>query len=228
MSGCLARLSLPLSVLVAPLLIGIRNGSERAKVTGKRLKALGLSALGDLLSDDVARGNLNTMSAIHNMVNNKRDHVSRVNRGIEAETLVLEMLRKAGRTVEKQLHGCAFDLLVDGWRVDVKTAIPSVATGRQRWNGDRWLFNLHHNTVPITECDFFLLRMLSAPKQNDGVLHLLLRAPFHSISYAVYGARPSSYMAGAELFDIFLRGKYGIGPHSSLKTERVLPEFNNA
>lgn len=148
---------------------------------------------------------------------NKESRSISIRRGIEAEGSVVRLLSRAGRHCIKQTHQHPYDILCDGWRLDVKTSHPSQATGQQRWQGDRWMFNLHHSGEPITACDFFVLRLCGIPDSPDGVLHLLLRGPFHAITFAVTTLTFSKTIPLVEAFNAFLRGEYGFNPSVEIK-----------
>src|SRR6185437_9754100 len=99
-----------------------------------------------------------TYEVRHNKVNKDQARSIRINRGIQAERKVLALLQEGGRRAVKQSHQCSFDILADGWKLDVKTAVPT-RSRKNLWLGSRWMFNFHHQGVPITACDFFVLRL---------------------------------------------------------------------
>lgn len=172
---------------------------------------------------------MNTYASIHNIVNTSEAHHSaRIHRGLRAEHAVVHLLRSAGRACTKQVHQCPFDILADGWRIDVKTAIPREASGQQRFHGDRWLFNLHHSGRPITGCDFFVLRMENVPAPEPPVLHLLLRAPYHAISFAVHSFTFNKTLPLITEFNRFLRGEYGTKHACTAEGQYLLPEVCHA
>jgi hypothetical protein len=142
---------------------------------------------------------------------NRRPRSARFLTGIQGEERVLKLLKTYGRSCDRQFHQDPFDILVDGWRVDVKTAVPVEYHG-----GYRWLFNLHHGGRPITGCDFFVLRLEDVPFSVRPV-HLLLGAPFPTLTVAVtVQSLKCVWPLYAAKFFRFLLGEYGIRPGGSI------------
>lgn len=75
-------------------------------------------------------------------------------RGLEAEDVEIEFLKSKGFQVKRQTTRAPFDLLVNGWRIDVKSGKPSVYGNSKTKVYVGWIFRLAK--VPAT-CDFYLL-----------------------------------------------------------------------
>jgi len=141
----------------------------------------------------------------------RRSRSARFFNGIRGEGRVLKLLKTYGRSCVKQPRQAAFDILVDGWRLDVKTAARSL-----RQDQDRWIFNLHHSGRQITECDFFVLRLEDFPGP-DSPIHLLLDAPFPALTVTVTAqSLKCVWPRHAAKFFRFLLGEYGIKPGGSI------------
>lgn len=158
----------------------------------------------------------------HNSESENCSYSNRINRGIQAEIEVTRLLESGGRTCVKQVHQEAFDILADGWRLDVKTAVP--VTYKKSF---RWLFNLHHGGRPITGCDFFVLRLIDLLSQGK-ISHALLGAPFKALTVAIctYALRLGHWDDAIANFDRFLVGDFGRCP--VLESQYSLPEVRDA
>ena len=153
-----------------------------------------------------------TSDALHNKVITFQEKSTFIRRGIQAETKVLRILQDGGRRAVKQSHQCSFDILADGWKLDVKTAMPTWST-KGLWRGRRWMFNFHHQGRPITACDFFVLRLEAVTKHHPSeIVHMLLRAPFPKIVFAIMDSTFHRYLWLAGEFDRFVSGGFGVKP----------------
>lgn len=99
--------------------------------------------------------------------------------GSDAETSVAQLLRAHGRTVISQGYYDPFDLLVDGRRIEVKSATPRTDGGNLFW-----LFNLHRHGVIAEDYDAYVFRLEAVPYSKYAV-HLFAPAPIGRMSFAV-------------------------------------------
>ena len=100
-----------------------------------------------------------------------------------------------------------FDLLVDGWRIDVKTGKMDACF--------EWTFNIHrHGVLKEDLIDFYILRLEGVPGTKGGwPVHLLLRSPVgrKTMRYTVRSLISGDAVQAVE-FRKFAKGDYGIGP----------------
>ena len=149
----------------------------------------------------------------------KKDHSSRIKRGIDREKVVFDLLTLHGRNCVKQIHQEHFDILADGWRLDVKTSAPT----NDSLYGIRWLFNFHHQGTPVVGADFFVCRLESLT-EGDPATHLLLPCPFQAKTIRISeGTLRTKYAPYARDFSRFLYGDFGLR-----EIETSLPEAQNA
>ena len=93
--------------------------------------------------------------------------------GLSAEDHVLNLLRYHGRKVSKQKYLERFDLLVDGYRCEVKCAKPH----KDGEYGIDWLFNIHrHGLIKEDAVDFYILRLEDVP-YSKAAIHMVFKAP---------------------------------------------------
>jgi hypothetical protein len=94
--------------------------------------------------------------------------------GRTAEKNVAKILRFYGRTVCVQRHKSPFDLLVDGFRAEVKCA-----EMRMVEDAPSWTFNIHRHGVVSEQTDFYIFRLEHVPFSKYPI-HLLYRAPLNT------------------------------------------------
>jgi hypothetical protein len=119
--------------------------------------------------------------------------------GLRGERLVYQLLAHVyGRKVKRMPYMSPFDLLVDGARVEVKTA----TLKRQQW-----LFNLHRHGKLSESTDWYILRLEGVPL-SKAAIHLLLRAPAGKTTIAVtLRSLLNGQSAWADDFKRFARGE---------------------
>lgn len=101
------------------------------------------------------------------MLQNMKD----TSHGRAAEVDLTLSLNKWKRKSRRMPQGYPFDLLVDGWRIEVKSATPTQSHGRIFWR-----FNLHHAGVLRENCDFYIVRALGVVGRERGIW-FLFKAP---------------------------------------------------
>ncbi len=117
--------------------------------------------------------------------------------------------KEAGREAIWQGHESPFDYLVDGWRIELKVALPQKAK-----YGPFWKFNIHrHNALKENKVDFYVLRLQDVPFTRYD-LHLLLKAPLKKkvLQFSVRSLMDGYGLYGRE-YHRFMRGEFGQGPH---------------
>ena len=139
---------------------------------------------------------------------------NRQDMGRKGELNVAALLNGAGRKIATPKGPQSrYDLLVDGWRVEIKTANPAVKQGAPE-DSFRWAFNLQRHGVLSEQTDFYILRMEDIPFSTRAI-HLLMKAPVGKMQIAV---TVRSMMLNdhemAKLFDRFKTGEFGTGPHT--------------
>jgi len=101
--------------------------------------------------------------------------------GSIAEYKVGSLLSSYGRKVERQTWASPFDLLVDGYRVEVKCAKPQVRRGS---GIPQWQFNIHRHGILSEHADFYILRLEKVPF-TKAAIHMLLRAPLGRLTVII-------------------------------------------
>lgn len=95
--------------------------------------------------------------------------------GRKAETKVATLLGKMGCSVKACSYDHPFDLMVNGRRVEVKAAMPSLREGKYQYTV--WHFNLHrHGVLSESLVDFYVLRLDGVP-DFKAAIHLVIPAP---------------------------------------------------
>jgi hypothetical protein len=125
--------------------------------------------------------------------------------GSKSERAIAYLLRRTyGRRVVTMDQKGPFDLLVDGWRVELKAANRTEQAGQPRW-----MFNIHRHGVLEETTDFYVLRLEDVPYSKYAI-HLLYRAP---IGVTVINVSMRNLLNGtsmrAEEFYRFARGEFG-------------------
>lgn len=112
---------------------------------------------------------------------------------------------RRGRAAEKTPYQSPFDLLVDGWRVDVKAARPV-----NHFDGLKWQFRLHVHGRKSDQIDLYVLRLEDVPQAKP--VCLLLRAPVKAWAYQVTFAsllKKRELRKAMDDYDLFLSGAFG-------------------
>lgn len=152
----------------------------------------------------------------HNVT--RDESITRQELGRDAEYNVYALLLANKRSCEMQRHSAPFDLLVDGWAVEVKVAQFQLRKGKPTWQ-----FNIHRHGRVQERCDFYILRLEGVPYSKAAV-HLLLRAPLCRPTISVtFRSLISKYSVANVDFRSFLRGDFGVR-----ETENRLPEVRDA
>jgi len=118
--------------------------------------------------------------------------------GLDAQYHVDKILTESGRKVLRQPFTAPFDLLVDGWRIDVKCASLGKRNGKRAWRirTDR------------RNCDYYIVR-LEDYFGPERALHLLMDCPKVK-QICFYGDTIcNKYSAEMNAFDAFRRGAHG-------------------
>lgn len=93
--------------------------------------------------------------------------------GLRAEERVAGLLRQAyGRSVIQCAYNNPYDLVVDGFRVEVKCGAPQ----KDGQYSLVWNFNLHRHGVLSEQTDLYLMRLEKVP-YSGAAIHMLFRAP---------------------------------------------------
>ena len=102
--------------------------------------------------------------------------------GRESEVAVAKLLSDTyGRSVSRtEKYHWPFDLLVDGWRIDVKAAKPR----KTIYGTLSWTFNLKRRGVLNERADAYIFRMENIPGTR-GAIHLFSVAPFRKANFIV-------------------------------------------
>lgn len=117
--------------------------------------------------------------------------------GITGQRLVGKLLRDFGRNVEDQGPRAPFDLLVDGYRIEVKT-------GRIK-PGGFWFLNVQSNGILDERSDFYVFRL----EGSGEPIHLLLKSPLGVRGVKVSERSLSTRFSSAILdFQAFAKGEY--------------------
>src|ERR1700690_3352708 len=89
---------------------------------------------------------------------------------LQAELKVAKLLNQYGRSARVTQYSSPFDLLVDGWRIELKSSEP-------RGQNVEWNFNIHrHGILNEVNVDFYILRLEKVPGSKAAV-HLLFKSP---------------------------------------------------
>jgi hypothetical protein len=128
---------------------------------------------------------------------------------IRCEYKINSNLRYCGRDSRVTSYMCAWDLVVDGWKMEVKSADPT----KQQGVGFCWFFNIHRHGILKESCDFYILRLQGIPGFKSKALHLLVKAPFGKktlmLTFPSLLRKHHQYLTN---FDDFASGKYGKKP----------------
>lgn len=135
--------------------------------------------------------------------------------GMWGEGMFAKLLTEHGRTVVKQHVQAPFDLLVDGWRVDVKCSEPHARSNSSNPT-KRWQIKCHKDANGNR--DFYLL---SFQKFSNGKpMNFLLRAPLGIKGVVFTKATLMSRFPNAhEDFLAFARGEFGFKPTTEVSTD---------
>jgi hypothetical protein len=130
--------------------------------------------------------------------------------GQVSEVRVAKLLRDAGRTVKQMPYGAPFDLLVDGWKVDVKASQMTIGGAKSGRSGmPLWAFVINRFKRDDEPCDFYILRLEDVPYRSRKPLHLLLPAPLRTARLVIgFSALLSRYAYASVEFRDFAKGKY--------------------
>ncbi len=139
------------------------------------------------------------------------EHLDAPNKmGRYAEISVATMLKNSGRQVQRPISLTApFDMLVDGWRIDVKSALMNNHHGYPLWE-----FSIMDGKRKVEQCDFYILRIHDLPFYALPV-HLLYKAPVRArkISVTIRSLIDGGAVRAMD-FKNFMQGNYGPGLHS--------------
>lgn len=126
--------------------------------------------------------------------------------GRNAEIRVAQYLRECGRSVQGMPLRHPFDLLVDGWRVDVKCADMVMRRGHPTWVFG--VLQQGYRDKP-EDTDFYILRAVNVPHAERPV-HLLFKAPL-AVNTMQLSVASMLCIHGQGLADFvsFASGKYG-------------------
>lgn len=94
--------------------------------------------------------------------------------GRRAEMAITETLRSYGRVAKRMKYHDSYDLLVDGWRVEIKASSPIT-----KRNELVWKFNIHHAGKLKETADLYIFRLENIPYCGRKTVHLLYRAPLN-------------------------------------------------
>lgn len=142
--------------------------------------------------------------------------------GLQWEENLAHFLRRHGRTCLKQKQKSPYDLLVDGWRVEVKAS-----EFHPRAHDPRWIFNVQRHGKVDEHCDFYVLCLTGIPYCSRKSVYLLLRAPLEVFTFSIYMRTLLTTYASAGLdFLRFARGECGRGP--LFENDHALAEVCNA
>ncbi|MCI0352845.1 MAG: hypothetical protein L0Z53_25775 [Acidobacteriales bacterium] len=125
--------------------------------------------------------------------------------GREGESRIGQVLRYYGRKVFAAGYYDSFDLLVDGFRCEVKTA-----EFRNKGHTHGWTFNIHRHGKLSEQTDYYILRLQSVPYSNDAI-HLLLKSPIgvSTVWISMRQLLSGLYAVAVRDFDRFARGEFG-------------------
>lgn len=91
-------------------------------------------------------------------------------KGFNGEVRTMSWLRAQGLEVSSAGYYSPFDLVVNGWRCEVKTADLQEKTGT-------WRFNIHrHGKTDESKVDFYILVMRGVPYSRANI-YLVKKAP---------------------------------------------------
>jgi hypothetical protein len=129
--------------------------------------------------------------------------------GRSGEVNVCSLLRRAGRRANVVKHRRPYDLLVDGWKIDVKTAKPHL--NYCNGNVPTWMFRIHSNyKMREHETDFYVFRFEQVPYFRQPI-HLLVKSPIQKPFVAVSLRQLIIQWAHlANDFRRFRAGKFGV------------------
>ena len=120
-----------------------------------------------------------------------------------AELHIYGILYRHGREVSRCGYKAPYDMLVDGWRVDVKSAVP-----RFRGKMPYWKFFLKPDKRQ-EDCDFYVMRLVDIPF-CDQAIHMLFPAPLGTTTFTVsFHSLLERHSSHVQLFRAFCNGKYG-------------------
>lgn len=167
--------------------------------------------MGKIPTDDTSRREITSDSVYRSSGNiaPPKSGKTRQELGVLAESRVRAILNAAGRKAELGEYSRAFDLSVDGWRVEVKCAEAQLHNGQPTWR-----FNIHrHGKLKEEYVDYYILRLESIPFVTNAV-HYLLKAPLASptISISFRSIVAGDFAQAALDFERFRTGGFGVKP----------------
>lgn len=133
--------------------------------------------------------------------------MTNTNAGYQVERKVYSTMRSRGRRVTHMAYLSPYDLVIDGWRVEVKGAQMRMARGAPIWT-----FNLHRHGKLAENCDFYVFCLLGCPYASYAI-YLLYNAPMkrkvHALSFR--SLLTGEGIHGLE-FEKLASGELGMGP----------------
>jgi hypothetical protein len=124
--------------------------------------------------------------------------------GLDAERNLYIRARQHGRKAHKMRYGFAFDLLIDDWRIEVKSA--EISGIRKTWK-----FNIHRHGRVVESCDFYAFQVKGAGARTNAIW-LLLKAPLRRPTVALSLAQiQNGCNRHRKLMADLLHGRLGLG-----------------
>lgn len=124
--------------------------------------------------------------------------------GIGCQKQVANILTRRGLHVQEQPYNAPFDLLVGGWRIEVKAArLRKVKNGQFLWT-----FNIHRHGDLDENCDAYIFRLEGVPHQSNAI-YMFFRAPLRVKVFSIsMRSLLNSERTGIMDFHRFVRGEF--------------------
>lgn len=98
-------------------------------------------------------------------------------KGKDGEKIVESWLKFKGLSVSRSKYNSPYDLLVNGWRCEVKTASLNEEKGV-------WFFNIHrHGKINELEVDFYIFALQGVP-YCEAQIYIIKKAPLEFSTFS--------------------------------------------
>lgn len=151
------------------------------------------------------------------------------NNGLASEQRFYLYARAKGRKTQQLSHSAAFDFLVDGWKIDVKSALPWIP---RDCKNPKWTFWVKHNRYgKEVVADFYALHAKNIPGRKRGMWFLIkapIKTPTIHIQINTIKGIPNrkdspirKWQTARNDFQQFMAGKYGQGPTNETNLQKT-------